>query len=63
MANILDQQTLGSSKFVVVDSNPSSGGGTVAPLATLALFNNGGTGEAWLKTGSANTAWNKLSTI
>lgn len=63
MANILDQHTLGSTKIIVVDSNPSSGGGTVSPISTVALFNNAGTGEMWLKTGSSNTAWNKMSTI
>ena len=63
MANILDQHTLGSTKIILVDSNPSSGGGTVAPISTIALLDNAGTGEMWIKSGSSNTAWNKVSTI
>lgn len=39
-------------------SDPSSGGGVAAAIGSFYL--RSGTGQAWLKTGAANTAWTKL---
>lgn len=44
---------------LVVD--PTADTGVAAPVATLGLRDNGGTGEAWLKTGAADTAWTRIT--
>ena len=39
-------------------TDPSTGGGVVAPIGSLYL--RSGTGQMWQKTGAGNTAWSKL---
>jgi hypothetical protein len=57
MANILDLITIGDNEVLVVDADPSTSTGAVALVGSLALFNNAGVGQLYLKTGSSNTAW------
>ena len=63
MANILDELTLGSITILRIDSAPNTGGGVTASIGSIALLNNSGTGEAWIKQGSGNTNWNKVTTV
>lgn len=38
--------------------DPSAGAGVVAPIASLALYNDGlGQSGVWIKTGAGDTAW------
>jgi len=55
MANILGVQTINSVWVIEVDADPTTGGGTDAPLGSIALTNNGvGT---FTKTGILATDW------
>lgn len=64
MANILNLITVGQKLIYEVDANPATGGGTVGTVADIALYDNGvGLGAAFLKTGSANTAWDQILTF
>lgn len=49
-------------KFLTLSSDPSAGGGEVAPVGSLAIRDNGGVGEAWTKFGAGNTQWAKFLT-
>jgi hypothetical protein len=62
MANILNLITIGEKTYRVVDADPSSAGGTAAEIGSLAIWDNGTVGRAYLKTGSADTAWDQVST-
>lgn len=44
-------------KFILMTSDPTSGGGYSATSGSLGVRNAGSTGNLYLKTGSANTAW------
>ena len=55
MANITGAVTCDDVNYLSVDSDPSAGGGTVAPIGSVATINTGG--GIYLKTGSGNTAW------
>ncbi len=59
MANILGTQTVDGVYIISVDADPSAGAGTVAPLGSIALCNNGA--GIFSKTGAANTAWTPAS--
>ena len=61
--SFLDLQTFGSIKMLRLSQPPNTGSGYNAPISSIAFVNNSGTGEIWLKTGSSNTSWNKVSTI
>lgn len=54
---ILDLITIGDIRLHHVDADPSAGGGLAADIGSLAMFDNGGAGELYLKTGAAATAW------
>ncbi len=45
--------------YVSLTSDPTAGGGFIAPIGSVGVRNNGGVGEMWLKTGAGNTAWSK----
>lgn len=44
-------------QYISLLADPSSGGGISAPIGSIGLRNNAGSGEGWLKVGAANTAW------
>lgn len=62
MAGIIGRLTNNEVEFLQVDAVPSSGGGTSAPIGTIALYNSGSTGTAYLKTGALDTAWDLMNT-
>jgi len=63
MANILDQITIGDKKHLSVDADPAGGGGTAAEIGSIAAWDNGsGVGRVYIKVGTADTAWDKVST-
>ena len=62
MANIIGRITVNEKDILEVDSDPSAGGGTAAPIGSEALLNNGGVGQMYLKIGAADTAWDAVST-
>lgn len=62
MANILDTLTLGEGAILKVDSVPSAGAGTPAPIGSIAEYDSGTTGFVYIKTGAADTAWDPVST-
>lgn len=62
MANILDLQTVGDGYIAKVDADPAATTGTAAPIGTIAQWNTGTEGRAYLKTGAADTAWDRMST-
>jgi hypothetical protein len=59
---ILNLITIGEKEYLVVDSDPSTGGGISAPIATLAVYDSGSAGYAYLKVGALDTDWQQLST-
>ncbi len=63
MATKTGLQTLNHKDILEVDGNPAIDGGTSAnDPGSIALVNNEGSGEVWLKTGSADTDWQKILT-
>jgi hypothetical protein len=63
MANIIDMLTWGHQTLLVVDASPGAGGGTAAEVGSIATWDNAGSGQLYLKTGAADTAWTQISTI
>ena len=59
---ILDLITVGDPTIQHVDADPSAGGGLAAEIGSLALFDNAGTGELYLKDGAADTDWAQVAT-
>jgi len=54
-----------SVEWFVSDLDPSAGGGVAAPVGSTLWRDSGGagtTGELWLKTGAAATAWEQVAT-
>jgi hypothetical protein len=62
MANILDLVTVGSGAVLTVDGDPAAGGGTAGAIGSIAQYNDGVNGFVYIKKGSANTAWEQVST-
>lgn len=54
MAKVLDIITVGSKSIYHVDSDPSSGNGTPAPIGSMALSE---TGSIFIKIGSSDKNW------
>lgn len=55
--------TVNSKDIKEVSTDPSSGAGTAATdLGSIALVNDSGVGQAFIKTGSADTAWDRIVT-
>lgn len=48
--------TINGKRIIEVDADPSSSG-VSAPIGSLALLDNAGTGELYIKTGAGDTAW------
>lgn len=64
MAQILDIVTVGEKTIYNVDQDPSAGAGTAAEIGSVAILESGSSvGEAYLKVGAADTAWDKFSTV
>lgn len=59
MAQILGIQTVYGTQVISVDSNPSSGLGTIAPVGSIALATD--SSGVYYKNGVADTAWIKSS--
>lgn len=55
MAVIKDIITVGGLQIITVDTNPSSGLGTPAPIGSLALTEDGS--GTYTKTGALDTDW------
>lgn len=62
MAQIIGRQTVNDIEILQVDGDPSAGAGTVAPIASLALFDSGTIGRLYIKSGLADTAWQTVDT-
>ena len=62
MANIIGLITVNSKQVLEVDAAPGAGGGTAAPMGSLAMYDSGSVGEVYIKTGSADTAWSQIDT-
>lgn len=54
--------TVNEKLVLEVSSNPAAGAGTPADPGSVAMFDNAGSGEFYLKTGAADTAWSLLIT-
>lgn len=63
MANILGFITVNDKNILEVDADPAAGGGTAAPIGSLAMLENGGAGSNFIKIGAADTAWDTVSTV
>lgn len=57
MANVLGLITVNGKEILEVDADPSAGGGTPSPIASLAMYDSGAAGFLYLKSGAADTAW------
>lgn len=62
MANIRGLITVNEKDLLEVDSVPSEGGGTPAPLGSMALYNDGSSGKIYLKIGLSDTSWDRVTT-
>ena len=62
MSNILGYVTIDQGAIITVDGIPSAGGGTAAPIGTIAEYNDGVNGTAYLKSGASDTAWDLIGT-
>lgn len=62
MANIIGRLTNNEVEILQVDAAPAAGAGTPAPIGDVALYNDGATGTAYLKTGALDTAWDQINT-
>lgn len=43
-----------------MDADPSAAAGTAAPLASMAMYDSGVVGSVYIKTGAADTAWQRI---
>jgi hypothetical protein len=60
MANITGLITVNSKQVLEVDADPSAGLGTIAPIGSMAMYDSGTVGSLYIKTGSADTAWQRV---
>lgn len=60
MATITGLITVNGKEVLEVDADPSAGGGTPAPIASLAMFDSGSVGTLWVKVGASDNAWSKV---
>lgn len=60
MANITGLITVNSKQVLEVDADPSAGLGTAAPIGSMAMFDSGTVGSLYIKTGSADVAWQRV---
>ena len=62
MANIIGRLTNNEVEIIQVDAVPSAATGTSAPIGTVALYNNGTVGTAYLKVSALDTGWDPMNT-
>lgn len=62
MANTTGLITVDQLSILEVDADPSTGGGTNAPIGSLAMFNSGSVGTVYVKTATALTSWELITT-
>lgn len=62
MANIIGRLTNNEVEVLQVDAAPGAGAGTSAPIGTVASFNSGSVGTAYLKVSALDTGWDQLNT-
>jgi hypothetical protein len=60
MAVIIGLITVNGKEILEVNGVPSAGAGTPAPRASLAMYDNGAAGFLYVKTGTADTAWQQV---
>lgn len=60
MANITGLITVNGKQVLEVDAEPGAVTGTAAPIGSLAMFDSGTVGSLYIKTGSADTAWQRV---
>lgn len=60
MANKLALTTVGTKWILVLDADPSTGGGFTAPIGSEALVVAGGVGSMWAKFGATDTSWRNM---
>ena len=64
MAQVLGLITVEGKEVLEVDQNPAAGGGTPAPIGSMAMLETGSSiGEMYIKIGASDTAWDKASTL
>lgn len=57
MAAILGRITVNGKDILEVDADPAAGGGTVAPIGSLAMYDSGAIGVLYFKNGALDTDW------
>lgn len=62
MANILGYVTIDQGAIITVDGAPGTSPGTQAPIGTIAEYDNGSVGTAYLKVGPGAMDWDQIST-
>lgn len=62
MANITGLITVNGKEVLEVDAVPSDGGGTPAPIGSIAMYDTGTIGSIYIKSGALDTAWSKIDT-
>ena len=60
MASILGLITVNGKQVLEVDADPAATLGTAAPIGSLAMHDSGTVGSLYIKTGSADTAWQRV---
>jgi len=60
MAAITGLITVNGKEVLEVDAVPSAGGGTPAPIGSIAMYDTGTVGSVYIKTGAADTAWSQI---
>ncbi len=61
MANIIGLLTLNDKQILEVDGDPSAGGGTAAPIGSIALANISGVGTFYVKQSVTDNDWANVS--
>lgn len=60
MANIIGLITVNQKDILEVDADPSAGAGTPAARGSMAMYDSGAVGSVFIKTGTADTAWQQI---
>jgi len=60
MANILGLITVNHIEILQVDADPGQGLGTEAPRGSIAIFDNGVLGRAFIKVGTLDVQWSEI---
>jgi len=62
MANILNMVTVGEKAILIVDAAPGAASGTPATLGTIAVYDDGTTAIAYIKSSNLDTGWDQINT-